>query len=296
MTTTNSECLLRIRALRDSLGSAERRLADYVSREPSAAARCTIRELENRSGASYATVIRFCKRLGYEGFKGLRNALIAEVAEQELPTRTLDMATGLPVKRGDTPRTIGEKVLDSTIAVLRSTRSMLDPAVIDRAAQALTTAGEVYFVGTGTSGLSARYAYTRFFRTGMRCSVETDPTLYKQKAAILGADDVLVAISSSGRSANVVEAARLARANGAEVVALTDYAVSPLSKVAKINLHTTPRNVAHFMEMEMPLVVGQIALLDTLFACCCVRLGKRIDAIYQATKTAADAEKIKRRE
>ncbi|MBD3239106.1 MAG: SIS domain-containing protein [Chitinivibrionales bacterium] len=284
-------CLLRMQAVREELGRAERRLADWVMSDPQQAVHCTVEQLGERSGASYATVIRFCKRLGYDGFKQFRNSLIEDLAaDTDEPSR----ATGVAIRAGDDPRHISDKIFESSVTLLRQTRDMLDLDALERAVGAIVTAREVYFIGTGTSGLSARYAFTRFFRIGMRCSSETDATLTKQKAAILGSGDVLFAISSSGRSAGVVGAARMARQSGARVISLSDFAISPLSRVADIALSTTPRNVGHFLDKEMPLIVGQIGIIDVLFACCCVKLERRgvVGKTYEATKRAADSEKV----
>jgi RpiR family transcriptional regulator, carbohydrate utilization regulator len=285
------ECLLRIQAGLNGFGAAEKRLADYVLTQPQDAVQCTIEQLQERTGSSYATVNRFCRRLGYSGYKEFRRALIDGVAGAG--ERTIE-TTGVPITAGDTVRGISEKIFASSIALLQETRAILDNAALEKAVKALCGAGELYFVGTGTSGLSARYAFTRFFRIGIRCSSESDSTLTRQKAAILTSRDVLFAISSSGRSAGVVEAARIASRHGAKVISLCDYAVSPLSRIADVNLYTTPRNVGHYLDKEMPLIVGQIALIDVLFAGCCVALGRKADvnALYEETKRAADAEKV----
>ncbi len=293
MTASSSRggCLLRIRAVREELGRAERRLADWITADPQQAVRSTVEQIGERSGASYATVIRFCKRLGYDGYKQFRNSLIEDLAaESDEPAR----ATGVAIAAGDDPQRISDKIFESSVALLQQTRAVLDLDALERAVSALANAREVYFIGTGTSGLSARYAFTRFFRIGIRCSSETDATLTKQKVAILGPGDVLFAISSSGRSAGVVEAARIARDAGAQVISLCDFAVSPLTRAADIALSTTPRNVGHFLDKEMPLIVGQIGIIDVLFACCCVRLERKgvVGTMYEATKRAADSEKI----
>jgi DNA-binding MurR/RpiR family transcriptional regulator len=90
----------------------------------------------------------------------------------------------------------------------------------------------------------------------------------------------------------VVEAARISHANGAKIVSLSDFAISPLSKTSDINLYTTPRNAAQFMDIEMPLIVGQIGIIDILFACCLKRLGKPSLDAFRSTKDIADSEKI----
>ena len=168
---------------------------------------------------------------------------------------------------------------------------MIDLKEIERAVDAMVASDQVLFVGSGTSGVSCTYAYTKFFRLGIDCQVQIDPVLSKMKAGILDRDDVLFAISSSGRTRHAIDAAQLAKDQGATVIALTDYAISPLSKIADINLYTTPRNVNHHLELEMPLLIGQITLIDVLQICCVSRLPEEALGEYRTTKTAADLEK-----
>ncbi|MDY3250349.1 MAG: MurR/RpiR family transcriptional regulator, partial [Candidatus Choladocola sp.] len=57
-----------IREQLDDMFPAERKVAEYILAYPEKVARITITELAELSGASDATVIRLCKRLGYKGF------------------------------------------------------------------------------------------------------------------------------------------------------------------------------------------------------------------------------------
>ena len=111
--------------------------------------------------------------------------------------------------------------------------------------------------------------------------------------SILDENDVLFVISSSGRTAEIVECARIANLNKAYVVSLSDFAISPLTKVSDTNLYTTPRNATLFQNIDMPLIIGQITLIDILYSCCCLRMIEKSSFLYSKTKSSADAEKLK---
>lgn len=64
--------------------------------------------------------------------------------------------------------------------------------------------------------------------------------------------DVLLAISTSGNSANVVEAAKVARAKGAKVVALTGSRESKLSVLADICVRVPRDEVFQVQELHLP--------------------------------------------
>src|ERR1700760_3164902 len=64
--------LVRVRTRLPEFTGALRRVADQVLSDPAAAARATIVELAERSGTSPATVTRFCRALGFDGYADLR--------------------------------------------------------------------------------------------------------------------------------------------------------------------------------------------------------------------------------
>jgi phosphoheptose isomerase len=67
------------------------------------------------------------------------------------------------------------------------------------------------------------------------------------------AGDALLAISTSGNSANVVEAAKVARAKGAKVVALTGAKASKLSELADVCVCTPRDEVFQVQELHLPI-------------------------------------------
>ena len=79
------------------------------------------------------------------------------------------------------------------------------------------------------------------------------------------------------------------------VISLCDFAVSPLTQCATIQLHTTPRDTTLFLELDMPLIIGQITLIDILFFGCCRKMGKSAFGLMNLTKQTADMEKTKGR-
>ncbi|HDL18931.1 MAG TPA: MurR/RpiR family transcriptional regulator [Bacteroidetes bacterium] len=288
-TSANSGFFLRIKALRGSLKKAESRLADYVIAHPNDTVKSTIHDLQRKTGTSYATVIRFSKKTGYSGFREFKESLARDLVNADTLT---NLAAGFQIGKSDDMASIVQKTFQSSIETLKETREILSVRGLENAVEKILSAREIYFIGTGISGVSAKYAYTRFFRIGIKCSYETDPTIYKLKAAIAGKEDVLFAISSSGRSANIVDAAKTAHQNGATVISLCDFAISPLTRNSDINLYSTPRNTTQFSDMDVQLLTAQINIIDVLFFACCSGLDKRAIDFLNLTKSKADKEKI----
>jgi len=281
--------LLKIHGSLDSLPAAERGVAEFILDHPRETIDATIEELAELSSSSYATISRFCKRMGYGGFKDFRKQLIDDIVTQrrgEISGKDLEVHPGLTVSE-----TIA-RVSQFTGRVLEETEAVLDPEHLSAAADAVMEADTVLCIGAGTSAITARYAYTRLFRLGIACTAEPDAVVFSMRAAAMKPGDVLLAVSSSGRTGSVVAAAEAARERGATVVAVSDYAISPLNRAADITLYTTPRTANVFLTTELPLVVGQVLIVDALFGVLATRVQPEAEETYRRTKGAADQSKL----
>lgn len=105
------------------------------------------------------------------------------------------------------------------------------------------------------------------FRLKLNCSFDTDIIISKMKASVMKKDDVLFVISSSGRTKPIVETAKIAKQNGASIITLCDFLQSPLSEISDINICTTIRNSNKYLDMDFPLIQGQITIIDILYSC-----------------------------
>lgn len=292
----NTGCFLRLQALHSSLKPVERRAVDFILQYPQEVMSCTIIELAMKSNTSSATINRLIKRLGFEGFREFKKYLYQDIIKQAgtgLKHNSLDFLDVITFSQGATVEETCGYIYDLSSKVLEESHNIISFDAINDAAQMLLSANSLCIIGTGLSGISARYAYSRFFRIGIPCYFDEDSTLYRMKSSLLTKKDVLFAISSSGRSINILNCVKAAKENNASIVSLTDYAVSPLSKLATINLFTTPRNSSQFMNIDMPLVIGQVFIIDALYMICCVKMGKQSSEIYIKTKRSADSEKIR---
>ena len=88
-----------------------------------------------------------------------------------------------------------------------------------------------------------------------------------------GRGSTLIAVSSSGCTKVVTESAALAKKGGANVIALSDYRVSPLARCADLLLTTTTRTSPDPPDAELPLIQGQLTVIDMLYSLLSVRLG-----------------------
>jgi RpiR family transcriptional regulator, repressor of rpiB and als operon len=181
------------------------------------------------TGVSEALIVKIAKKLGFEGFRQLREAL-----GEHNRLAQADLHEELCVADGACTRL--QKVLRTSVRALEQGLARVSPEALERAADCLHAAGQRDFYGEGGSGQVARDAAHQFLRIGVRASVFNDGKLMLMSAALLRRGDVVVAFSHSGQTAAVVEAARLARQNGARLVALTNRPDSSLGRESDVAL------------------------------------------------------------
>jgi DNA-binding MurR/RpiR family transcriptional regulator len=294
--SSTTSCILRLEALLDTLKPVEHRVADYILKNPQDVLSSTIIELAEKTNSSYATINRLINHIGFSGFKELKKYLYQDIFSRnmiDLDHNSLDFLDVITFSQGSSTEEICKNIFSLSSKVLDESHSIVSIEAIEKAAQKIISANALCIIGTGLSGICARYAYSRFFRIGIPCYYEEDSTLYRMKTSLLKKNDLLFAISSSGRSSTILECAQIAKENLVDTISLTDYAISPLSQLSGVNLFTTPRNSSQFMKIDMPLVIGQIFIIDALYMVCCVKMGKHSSEIFIKTKHSADSEKTK---
>jgi RpiR family carbohydrate utilization transcriptional regulator len=222
----------RISASLPSLAPAEQRVGQLVLADPHSFARLPVRELAAKANVSKPTVVRFCRSMGYDGLADFKLKLAGNVAEGvPFVHRSVDV--------DDKTADVMVKVIDNSVAAFLQYRNDANPAAIEQAANAIVNAWqykkrlEIY--GVGNSGVVAQDAQHKFFRLGISSQATSDTHIQTMGATMLRSGDCLIVISNSGRTTDLVDATRIARENGATVIAITS-SHTPLSNSSQILL------------------------------------------------------------
>ena len=245
----------RIAAMLHRLSPAERKVADIVAADPPATMAATVASLAKAAGVSEPTVVRFCRSLGLDGFADLRMSL-ARAEGVGAPRLHRRIGPGTPV-----PEAAGA-VIDHAIAALTELRQTLDAPAIERGALALVRASRVEIWGFGASAAVAEDLAHKLFRVCRGVVARADPHMQAMAAATLDGDSVVLCISHTGRTRELVEVAALAAQSGATVLAITRPA-SPLAAIATL---LVPCEVAENTDLHTPMVsrIAHLVLGDAL--------------------------------
>jgi DNA-binding MurR/RpiR family transcriptional regulator len=267
--------LARVRAKLPEFTGALQRVAELVLTDPASAARATIVELAERSGTSPATVTRFCRALGFDGYSDLRLGIAGDTGPT-VRAAGWSIDIGREIQPADPLARVLRQIMASDTRAMRDTVAQLDLVEVQRAAEAIATARRVDIYGASGSALVGAELQFCLHRIGVPAWSWIDVHNGLSSAALLGAGDTAVGISHSGRTRETIEMIAEAGSNGATTVALTSYPRSALAEVAGIVL-VTAAQASTFRPDALSARHPQFVALDLLYIAVAQRLHDRTD-------------------
>lgn len=276
--------LSKISEFLSQLSGAERKVAECALAEPKWFVHAAVAEIAERALVSQPTVIRFCRSLGYKGLPEFKLALSASIGQEGMPFVHAELNSD------DDMGDVTEKVLGNTAASILGARRFLNETELENAIAMLTHARRIEFYGVGNSGIVAQDAQHKFFRFGVSTVAYSDPHIQLMAASVLTEQDVLVVISNSGSSIEVLDAVSIAKENGASVIAIT-RADSALAQLADCVLNVaSSENSEQYTPMISRLL--QLVVVDILAIGLALRLGETASLQLQKGKRSIYSKRI----
>ena len=250
------------------LSKSEKWIALSVLNNPTKVINQSITSLAEEAGVSLPTVNRFCKKLGFDGYPAFKIQIAQEI------TNTNELLDRFNVDK-DTPEVV-KRVMTDIQSTIVNVGQNLNAESIDKATDLLANSKSITFFGLGGSGPVALDAQHKFFRFGVPVVAHTDYINQRMIVSMMKEGDLLVSISFTGRTTEIVETAKIAKKNGVKTIALTSED-SPLAKLSDVvlHIHTHLENNLH---IPMTSRLAHLAIIDILSATVQARFGKMFDS------------------
>ena len=206
-----------------------RTVAEYLVQHAAEAQYLSISSLARECNVAEATVFRFCRSLGFEGYHEMRIALAqANATGAMVNQRELDPEASTA--------TLCEHASGLFMTAINGTQNALSPEAVDRAAKMLHEAHQVFCLGQGGSMLLANDLCARFAGISNKFRTAGDNHLQIMAAGLMTEADVVLFISYSGATRDMLETLRAAKTSGAKIILITHYEDSPGAKLADVVL------------------------------------------------------------
>ena len=220
-------------------------VADYLLQHADEAQYLSISSLARECNVAEATVFRFCRALGFDGYHEMRIALAQANA-------TGTMSSQRELQPGASTETLFEHASARLFTAINGTQNALSAEAVDEAARMLREAKQVFCFGQGGSMLLANDICARFASLSSKFRTSGDSHLQLLTASLMNEADVVLFVSYSGATRDMMETLRTAKAAGAKIILLTHYEDSPGASLADVVLRCGAQ--------ESPLDSGSIPI------------------------------------
>lgn len=205
---------------------SDNKIYQYILTNPEQVLYHSLTELSEASKVAEATVLRFFRKLGFKGFQDFKFLFAQEVAAE-------------PKQHHE--ETYMERIRTNMVQSIEDTYGILDVQSLEGCINAIDRSEDVVIFGIGSSGIAGLDLQNRLMRIGKNVSVITDPHFQVMRASSLNEKSVVVAISLTGSTKDIVDTVQIAKDKKATVIALTNYVKSPLTKYADYILLTSAK-------------------------------------------------------
>lgn len=239
----------RIEKARGSATKSQKKLMEYLSTaDYDKLIYLSITELADETGVGEATILRFCRLLGFSGYQEFKLNLAQEVSGRAHQYSESEFIRGLR---------------DNYVTSLDLCLNKISPAQVDKAVSCIAGARTICCFGVGNSHVAALEMHNRLLKMGIYAQCESDTHMQNVLLSSCGKEDLLILFSVTGGTKDVIDAAGLARERGVGIIALTSRDRSPLTKYADIVISTdyteAPDNAG-----TMSAKIVQLYLVDIL--------------------------------
>jgi RpiR family carbohydrate utilization transcriptional regulator len=204
--------------------SAEKKVADYILAHPRESVDANVSELARGSGVSDATVVRMCHHLGYKGYYQFRVMLAKDMGRENASSSE----NALDDDKPDVVMDIFKRYANQMIAIGQNMNNSEMRACV----KMIKNCRQAHILALGNTTPLAFYMGFRLGRLGVKCTYSISAEYFMNNVNLADEGDIIIAISQSGSSIQIVQGMELGREKGLKMMAITGYEQSPISKLA----------------------------------------------------------------
>ena len=241
------------------MSKSHKALVKYIKENINTVAYKSISEIAKENNIGEATVTRFVKRIGFNNFQEFKLSVA-----KEFYSKFDENIINPSITENDDLFDVAYKLVKSSVDVLENNLKNLDIDKINECIEYILNAKKVYFIGIGYSGnIATEYSY-KFMRIGINCNSFTDGHTMIILSSIMDKDDLILAISHTGNTKEIIRASELASKNNTKIVSITSDEKSQLSQISNISISYIS-NESLFETGSLSTKTSQTFLLDLIY-------------------------------
>lgn len=268
MTTSSQLAELQedIRTRYDSLSKRLKQVAQYILDNSNSIPFDTIASIADKASVPPSTLIRFANAFGFDGFNEMKQVFRQNLMEDTVSyteRARLYRQTSGDSKVPETPMDILNTFGMVNATALQQLPSQIDRASLNQAVKYLDESTNIYVIGLRRSFSIASYL-TYALRHLERRAFLIDGLggMFKEQLGMIQPSDVVIAISYSPYSQEVLDLVSLGAKSGAKQIAITDSMVSPLAAFSDICFVIREAQMDGFRSQISSMCLAQTLMLS----------------------------------
>ena len=260
-----------IRNCYNTFGQQEKKIADYVLEHEDEILTTPLSSLAGTAGTSEATAVRFCKKLGFRGIKEFK-VFLATVKSSGTEADSCSF--------GDSDKTVFEKVFRNSMRALEYSYKSTTFETLSKVADYINSSASILVFGVGGSAIAAEFVVREIARLGKKVFSSTDSYSIRQFNADFAPEDLVMIVSRSGETEDLIRIAEKAKAEGAVVVAVTGAKESTLTGISDTAIIVKEEQLIEG-DRNSYSRIGQISLVSCLYIMCVAHRMKEDDSFRE---------------
>lgn len=252
----NLSLIPSIRMQREGMTETEKKVVDWLLDSTKFDRDTPLNLVAESLNVSEALIVKVAKLLGFSGFRDLRKQLTSSIEQNNLNT--------IEFSSQDSIHDLINKVFNISIQTITEGQAILDANVISEAAYCFFNAQNRDLYAAGGSNTICDDIAHKFLRIGIRCNTYRDVHLMMMSSSLLTPNDVVLVVSHSGKTTDLLKVIKQAKINGAKVICITHSNISPIAELADYVI-CSPAPDTPLLGKNASARILQLILVDVFF-------------------------------
>jgi len=225
MKYSNNNLYARITSSKDFFTNIEQKISDKLFENPKKFITYSMSELSEITGVSQGSINNFAKKYTGGGFSELKLQIASEL-ESFLPKQHTI------VEQNDGITDVMKKLITNTQTSFTNTILNNTEETLNHVVEKILMSKRIEIYGIYQSGIVANNLYYRLLELGISVAFVSDVLTCSVSASMLDSECLVIAISSSGKTSDIINAVKTAKENNVPVICITADMNSPLAKLS----------------------------------------------------------------
>lgn len=207
--------LIKIKERWDEFTPSDKKIGEYIVDNPQEIVECNTLDLAELIDTSQSAIIRFVKKIGYKGYIDFKIDVAKSLEE------TNEFFLNEVITKNESIESIISKSKNNVLATVEKTYALIDTEAIKRSIEDINKANNIYLAGVGSSGLICEDFSYKLQRSGKKVFYQVDAHTNLALVTNIDKDDLLISISYSGLTKEILIASEYAKKVGAKVISIS---------------------------------------------------------------------------